>query len=787
MRFGDGSVGVITYLTGGNARFPKETLDVAGGGRSARLDNFRGPRSGPGDGHDTITRALGGQDKGQRAELERVRRGLPDRRGRCRSRCDVAGRHDRATIAVTDSLASGGRSGCERAAIVTSSAGTSAGARQMSAGRDALAGPRPGGQRGLGAAAGAPGQAVRPRPLRRAGGERRFAALLPAGRPRRVPAEASEAVLAGGRPAARRASGRCSAWPATDLRRPGLVPRPGDRPAVRPPDTLRVPRSTTATEAEVGNVKQVWELSRHHHLTVLAAAWCLTGTSATPSAVADQLRSWWQAEPVPVRRALDQRHRARHPADQPGPGSGGCSTTGRGSADLFERNDAALCSRSTGTSSTWPRFRSRGSSANNHVIAEAAGQLVAGCAFPLVRQQPTVARAGGAALLERELVRNTFPSGLNRELASDYHGFVARARRWSAAVEADAAGHPLSDGGLGSGWPRWSTRLAALVDERLRPPRQGDGDEGRALLVDDPERRPLGRRCWPPARRCSAPGVVAACRRRRARRILARRAGRAARTGARPARAAAVALRRRRADPAARRRRAGGRRSGAGATAARTGFLSIAAHAHADALSVEVRHGGVDMLADPGTYCYHGEPEWRAYFRSTIAHNTLELGRAEPVHRGRAVPVATARQDPAARRTPTPARSPGGRPSTTVTPSRARGPRTAARSGWTGSSTSWRSPTSSTGRCRCGWPSTSALRWRRSWTGPRPSCPGRGRTPRARRGSRCRPWTGGCIGEKPTRYWAGTHPASDGEFRLSRCWAPESRHREHHSSPRLNL
>ena len=27
---------------------------------------------------------------------------------------------------------------------------------------------------------------------------------------------------------------------------------------------------------------------------------------------------------------------------------------------------------------------------------------------------------------------------------------------------------------------------AALLDERLRPPRQGDGDEGRALLLDAP-------------------------------------------------------------------------------------------------------------------------------------------------------------------------------------------------------------------------------------------------------------------------------------------------------------
>ena len=70
VRFQNGSSGVISYVTGGNVRFPKETFDAAGGGRSARLDNFRKATMWAGRRH-TTTRARGGQDKGQRAELAR--------------------------------------------------------------------------------------------------------------------------------------------------------------------------------------------------------------------------------------------------------------------------------------------------------------------------------------------------------------------------------------------------------------------------------------------------------------------------------------------------------------------------------------------------------------------------------------------------------------------------------------------------------------------------------------------------------------------------------------------
>ena len=69
VRFENGASGVITYATGGNVRFPKETFAAAaGGGSSARLDNFRKATLWTGRGHRT-TRAADGQDKGQRAEL----------------------------------------------------------------------------------------------------------------------------------------------------------------------------------------------------------------------------------------------------------------------------------------------------------------------------------------------------------------------------------------------------------------------------------------------------------------------------------------------------------------------------------------------------------------------------------------------------------------------------------------------------------------------------------------------------------------------------------------------
>ncbi|MEV6896793.1 alginate lyase family protein [Amycolatopsis sp. NPDC051372] len=376
------------------------------------------------------------------------------------------------------------------------------------------------------------------------------------------------------------------------------------------------------SEDAVGDIKQIWEPSRHQHLTVLAAAYALTGEDRYAHRVADHLKSWWAANPpmrgvhwvsgielgirllswVWVRRLLDGW---------------------TGASGLFEDNPEAL--HQIWHHQRWlAAFPSRGSSANNHVIAEDAGQLAAACAFDWFPESPAW-RDAALKSLDTQLQANTFASGLNRELATEYHGLVLELGL-AAALEAG----PLVPTSTWLVLRRMCDALASIVDAELRPPRQGDADDGYGLIVDGTGTSRwasllatgdalFGRQEWWPKVPDGLRNTVRTS-------LFASLGGVPELTDPRPPRrmddlfdAGMTILRtpaESTAEPEIWVRCDGGPH----------GFLAIAAHAHADALALEVRHEGVDILADPGTYCYHGEPEWRSYFRSTLGHNTLQLG-----------------------------------------------------------------------------------------------------------------------------------------------------------------
>src|SRR5262249_51378180 len=161
-------------------------------------------------------------------------------------------------------------------------------------------------------------------------------------------------------------------------------------------------------EELTGNVKQVWEVSRHHHLTQLAAAYWVTGDEQYAEAVDRQLRSWWSANPflsginwtsgielgvrlvswVWLRRLLDERPKVE---------------------DLFEHHDD-FRRQLRRHQEYLAAFHSEWSSGNNHAVAEDVGLLVASCAMPWFEESEAW-REEASKRLRRHLTTNTDADG----------------------------------------------------------------------------------------------------------------------------------------------------------------------------------------------------------------------------------------------------------------------------------------------------------------------------------------------------------------------------------------
>ncbi len=374
-----------------------------------------------------------------------------------------------------------------------------------------------------------------------------------------------------------------------------------------------------------GDCKIVWEPNRHHQLVVLARAFRASGRQGYGEAVVSQLDSWISQCPfgkgMNWRSPLEQAIRMINWV--------WAIDLIRGDILLDESFRERLLH--TVYLHLWEITRkySKGSSANNHSIGEAAGVFIATCYFPQMKDAEGW-RDESRKILEREIRAQTYPDGGGREQAFGYHLFILQFFLYSG-IAARRSGNDFSKG-------YWETleRMMAFVSglsEGGPPPYYGDSDDGYVLDLGDGV---------PSATDLLAIGalmfdrsdfkVVAGNFPETARWLL----GETARTSYEGLNAYPAVPVHSRAFPDS------GLYLLQGGTLSATddrisvifdcgelGFRSIAAHGHADALSFTLRAFGREVFVDPGTYDYFTFPEWRNYFRGTSAHNTISVDDAD--------------------------------------------------------------------------------------------------------------------------------------------------------------
>jgi len=266
---------------------------------------------------------------------------------------------------------------------------------------------------------------------------------------------------------------------------------------------------------------------------------------------------------------------------------------------------------------TWlARFPSLYSSANNHLVAEAMGLAVAARLLP---GHPRAAAwlAEGRAHLEDRALALFHPDGVAEEQSPAYGAFTLEMLLIGFGAVGGALGERIRDRMF-----KAAAALNAFLDDAGHVPSIGDDDQSRVLLAFGSEE---------PRYAASIAGAIAG--------FLGR-----------PELAPAIR------DPhwrdivfatpppgpvpvdgtstfsdggyTVRRGRIADRRAHFVFDHGPLGFGGLAAHGHADALSVWLSLDGMPALVDAGTYLYHSEGENRRRFRVSAVHNTLTINGA---------------------------------------------------------------------------------------------------------------------------------------------------------------
>lgn len=363
-----------------------------------------------------------------------------------------------------------------------------------------------------------------------------------------------------------------------------------------------------------GDVKLAWELNRLQFVPILAALSVVDGNRLHADLALDLIDRWIDENPpykgINWVSGIELALRAVSIL----------LTIGIIGRENIPAPLARKIAQSLAAHTYWlERFPSRYSSANNHLIAEQAALFILGT---LSADKAGQDRADAARLLLiEEAKRQIHDDGVGAEQSPTYTAFTCE---WYllAFLVAEQAGRPfpretLERIGYAGECLRW------FIDEEGHHPRIGDDDEGRVVgsgIGQEPfyvasvldlmavalRRSDLTVAFGSPQLRnlCFGPAV-----------------------GASPS---PVGLRIfEQGGYTVWRRQLGGHDALAVLDHGPLGYLAIAAHGHADALSLTLHLDGQPVLVDAGTYLYHAGGAMRDRLRGTAVHNTLCVDGAD--------------------------------------------------------------------------------------------------------------------------------------------------------------
>ncbi len=356
--------------------------------------------------------------------------------------------------------------------------------------------------------------------------------------------------------------------------------------------------------ALAGDHKIIWELNRHQHLVVLAQAWLVTGRGEFLAEIPRQLESWLAHNPyvrgINWASALEVAYRALswiwvyHLVGQHLP----ATVTTRMLNELY-RHGVYL-----------EHNLSVYFAPNTHLLGEAVVLHALGVLFP---DWPRAAKwvSRGGTIVAEEMNKQVRADGSHFEQSSAYHVYATDLFLFHALL------HP-ADAAYRDKLRRMADYLAALSAGDGMIPLLGDDDGGRIFHPYGNRRRfgaatlatcsvVLGRNDWPYLPEDLSEMAAWWC----GERAFLPRPGEAGHAPARLFPDAGIAVL-------------------ASAPAhvladLRAFGYANAGHSHAHALQIVCRRHGQDILIDPGTYTYVGEPEWRTRFRGTAFHNTVTV------------------------------------------------------------------------------------------------------------------------------------------------------------------